>query len=72
MHDAVHPGQGGGERGGVEQVGLDERRAFGHGLAVAAVERVEHGDVVPAGEQPLGDDRADVAGSAGHEKAHAG
>ena len=60
----------GGDRGGVEQVGLDERRALGHRRAVAAVERVEHGDVVAAGDQLLGDDRADVAGSAGDEEAH--
>jgi hypothetical protein len=55
---------------GVEQVDLLEGGALRHGRAMTAVERVEHGDVVPALDQLPGDDRADVAGSAGDEKAH--
>ena len=47
-----------------------EGRAVRDRRAMPAVERVEHGDVVAAGEQLLGDDRPDVAGTAGDEKAH--
>jgi hypothetical protein len=37
---------------------------------MTALERVEDRDVVAAGEQVLSDDRADVSGAAGDEKAH--
>ena len=73
VQDAVEPAREHGvERGRVQQVGLDEGRALRDRLAVAAVERVEHGDLVAARDELLRDDRADVAGSAGDEEAHAG
>ena len=37
---------------------------------MAALERVEDRDLVAAVKQVLGDDRADVPGAAGDEKAH--
>ena len=46
---------------GIEQIDLDEVGAARDRGAVAAVERVEHGDLVAAVQQLLGDDRADVS-----------
>ena len=70
VHDAVDSRHGRVDRLGVEQVDLQELGTGGNGGAVAAVERVEHGDLVAALQQLLGDDRADVAGTAGDEESH--
>ncbi len=54
----------------IEQIGDHEPRLRRHRLAVAALEIVEHDDLVPGPEQPAAHDRADVTGAAGDKQLH--
>ena len=71
MHRAVEPGiQRLLHSLGVQEVRDDELGACRDRLAVPPLEVVEHGHFVAGREQLAGDDRADIAGSAGHEQPH--
>ena len=54
----------------VEQVDVLEAHAVRNPRSVAAVERVEHGDVVAPVAELAGDDRTDIAGAAGDQDSH--
>ena len=58
------------ERGFVSGVGVDEFGAGGNGFAPSHDEVVEDGDGVSGAQKMVGDDTADVAGSAGDENSH--
>ena len=58
------------DRVAIEQIRDHQTGARRDRVAVAALEVVEHDDVVSGAQQVLGDDRSDVAGPAGDEQLH--
>ena len=73
MHDGVERlrREDGVERGGIAVVGGDEPAGRRHRRRMPFLEVVDDDDAVPAGERPLDDDGADIAGSARDEQRHA-
>ncbi len=73
MHDGVDRfgREDGVERCRIAIVGLDQPALRRHRRGVPFLEVVDDDDPVAAGERPLDDDGADIAGSARDEQRHA-
>jgi hypothetical protein len=72
MQDAIEAlGKCVGDALGVEQVGDEQARLGCDRFAMAALEIVEHGDLVPGRDEQLGADRPDIPGAARDEQLHA-